>query len=195
MDKIDKNFIKLIVILGIIEFASLDIVFLIIRSTDYISIDFIFLIPLFYLLSNIVYMIFSPITGSLSDKIGRKPIIIAGLSVLLVACILLAFPVVVSMSSLILIILIFIMFGFYMASVDPISRAYIADLAGKNKRGRAYGYYYLSVGLISFTEAIIFGLIYDMFSFTWSFIRIRVFFISLPQYSFLNRSDHFKELG
>ena len=65
-------------------------------------------------------------------------------------------------------------FGFYLASVDPISRAYIADLAGKNKRGRAYGYYYLSVGLISLVESILFGIIYDAFSFTWAFIYTAV---------------------
>ena len=110
----------------------------------------------------------------LSDKVGRKPVIVAGLFVLLISCILLAIPMDPSWFSLILIIIIFLMFGFYLASVDPISRAYIADLAGKNKRGRAYGYYYLSVGLISLGEAIIFGLIYDIFSFTWAFIYVSI---------------------
>jgi MFS family permease len=76
VDKIDKNFIKLIIILGVIEFASLDIAFLQIRSTDFIFPGLVFLIPIFYLLTNIVYMIISPITGSLSDKIGRKPLIV-----------------------------------------------------------------------------------------------------------------------
>ena len=66
------------------------------------------------------------------------------------------------------------MFGFYLAAVDPISRAYIADLAGKNKRGRAYGYYYLSVGLISLAESIVFGLIYELYSFIWAFIYISI---------------------
>jgi len=172
VDKIDKNFIKLILILGVIEFASLDIAFLIIRSTDYV--EFIFLIPLLYLLSNIVYVIFAPLTGKASDKIGRKPIIFIGLSTLLISCIIRSFPIEISMFSLFLIILIFMMFGFYMATVDPISRAYIADLAGKNKRGRAYGYYYLSVGLISLVESIIFALIYEMFSFTVAFIYISI---------------------
>jgi MFS family permease len=172
VDKIDKNFIRLILILGVIEFASLDIAFLIIRSTDYV--EFIFLIPLLYLVSNIVYVIFSPLTGKASDKIGRKPIIVLGLSALLISCIVLAFPIEVSMFSLLLIVLIFLMFGFYMASVDPISRAYIADLAGKNKRGRAYGYYYLSVGLISMVESIIFALIYHLYSFTIAFIYISI---------------------
>ncbi len=174
MEKIDKNFIKLIVILGVIEFASLDVVFLILRAADYIPIDLIFLIPIFYLILNLVYTIFSPINGSLSDKIGRKPIIVVGLSILLISCVILAFPIQVSPFSIVLIIIIYIMHGFYLASVDPISRAYIADLAGKEKRGRAYGYYYFSVGFISMVEALVFGYIYSVFSYTWAFIYISI---------------------
>ncbi|MHA1883871.1 MAG: MFS transporter, partial [Promethearchaeota archaeon] len=170
VDKIDKRFIKLIVILGVIEFASLDLAFLQARSLDFISPGLIFLIPLFFLFTNIVYMVLSPITGSLSDRIGRKPVIIVGLSLLLFSCIVLAFPIQNSLFSLIVIIIIYAMYGIYLASVDPISRAYIADLAGKNKRGRAYGYYYLSVGLISLVESLLFGFIYDTFSFTWAFL-------------------------
>ncbi len=174
MEKIDRNFIKLIVILGVIEFASLDVVFLILRAADYIPSDLIYLIPIFYMILNIVYTIFSPINGSLSDKFGRKPIIIIGLSILLVSCVILAFPIEVSLFSVVLIVIIYIMHGFYLSSVDPISRAYIADLAGKEKRGRAYGYYYFSVGFISMVEALIFGYLYGTFSFTWAFIYISI---------------------
>ena len=170
MEKVSKDFVKLIIILGVIEFASLDLAFLIIRASDYINASLIFLIPLFYLISNIVYVIFSPINGSLSDKYGRKPIILLGLGILCGSSIFLAFPVETSMFSLISIIVIYCLFGYYMASVDPISRAYVADLAGKTKRGRAYGLYYLSVGLISFAESLIFGFIYDAFNYTAAFL-------------------------
>ena len=173
VDKIGRKFIKLIIILGVIEFASLDIAFLQARSAYYIPPGLIFLIPVFYLLTNIIYMFFSPITGSLSDKIGRKPVIIGGLSILLFSCLFLSIPIESSIFSVTTIIIIYALFGFYLASVDPISRAYIADLAGKNKRGRAYGYYYLSVGLISLGESLIFGLIYDL-SFFWAFIYISI---------------------
>jgi MFS family permease len=168
MEHIDRNFMKLIIILGVIEFASVNISFLQLRSIDYLYAEFF--IPLLYLISNVVYTSLSPFMGSLSDKIGRKPVIIIGLSILLVVSIVLAIPVAISLVSLILIIIIWIMFGFYMAAVDPISRAYIADLVGKDKRGRAYGYYYLSVGLISLGESVIFGFIYNYFSFTFAFI-------------------------
>jgi len=173
-NKIDKTFIKLIIILGVIEFASLDISFLIIRAADFIPIDLIFLIPLLYAILNIIYAVFSPITGSLSDTIGRKPVILIGLALLLTSCLILALPITISIFSLVMITMIYLFYGFYMASVDPISRAYIADLTGKEKRGRAYGYYYFSVGFISMIESVIFGLIYDIFSPFWAFLYISV---------------------
>lgn len=176
---IDRNFIKLITILGVIEFASLDIAFLQIRSKDFLVMpEMAFLIPLLFLLSNVVYMVFSPITGKLSDKVGRKPLILVGLTVLLISCLILAIPITVSLYSIIIIFIVYALFGFYLASVDPISRAYIADLVGKNKRGRAYGYYYLSVGLISMAEGVIFGMIYDTFSFLVAFIYVSILLVA-----------------
>ncbi|MFW9822929.1 MAG: MFS transporter [Candidatus Thorarchaeota archaeon] len=195
VDKIDRRFIKLIIILGVIEFASLDIAFLQARSTDYLFSGFIFLIPIFYLITNIIYMFLSPFFGSMSDRIGRKPVIIMGLSVLLFSCIILAFPIVPSYFSLVIVIIMFIFYGVYLASVDPISRAYIADLAGKNKRGRAYGYYYLSVGLISLGESLLFGFIYDTFTFTWAFfytaILLLIFIIvfAVTDFSKISKKD------
>jgi MFS family permease len=172
VDGIDRNFIKLIVILGVIEFASVNISFLQFRSIDYLFADYF--IPILYLISNLVYMILSPITGTLSDKIGRKPIIITGLLLMLFISVILAIPIQKSTFSIILIIIIWIIFGFNLASIDPISRAYIADLVGKNKRGRAYGYYYLSVGLVSLGESFIFGFVYNAFSFTVAFIYVAI---------------------
>jgi MFS family permease len=146
------------------------------------------------LISNIVYMALSPFLGSLSDKIGRKPVIITGLSILLILSIILAFPVEVNLISLIIIIVVWVMFGFYMASVDPISRAYIADLVGKNKRGRAYGFYYLSVGLISLGESVIFGSIYNIFSYTVAFVYVSILlFICIVIFAFTDFSKIIKK--
>ena len=192
VDRIDRNFIKLIIILGVIEFASINISFLQLRSIDYLFADF--LIPILYLISNVVYMALSPFLGSLSDKIGRKPVIITGLSILLILSVILAIPVDANIFSLIIIIVVWIMFGFYLASVDPISRAYIADLVGKNKRGRAYGYYYLSVGLISLGESVIFGFIYNTFSYTVAFIYVSILlFICIFIFAFTDFSKIIKK--
>ena len=174
VDDIDRNFIKLIIILGVIEFASVNISFLQIRSIDYLYAEIKYFIPILYLISNLAYMILSPITGALSDKIGRKPIIVSGLLLMLFISVILAFPIQKSLFSIFLIVIVWIIFGFNLASVDPISRAYIADLVGKNKRGRAYGYYYLSVGLISLGESFLFGFVYYAFSFTVAFIYVAI---------------------
>ncbi len=167
VDKIGKNLVKLVIVLGIIEFASINIGFLQLRSYDYVQ-D-LFFIPVLYLISSVVYMLLSPVFGTLSDKVGRKPIIIFGLSLLLIASIVLAIPIKNSSFSFVIIIIIWILYGLNMASVDPIARAYVADLVGKNKRGRAYGYYYFSVGVLTLVETTLFGILYDSFSYTIAF--------------------------
>ena len=57
-EKLGWKFLKLIIILGVIEFASLDIAFLMIRSLAFLGSELIYMIPLLYLLSNIIYMIY-----------------------------------------------------------------------------------------------------------------------------------------
>lgn len=175
--EIDKTFLKFIVILGVMEFASLDVGFLIARGNDLIPIELIFLIPIFYLIFNIVYVLFSPIAGNLSDKIGRKKVITIGLCLLIGVCIVAAIPIEVSFFSILLILILFGIYGIYRGMVDPVARAYIGDLTGKDKRGRGYGYYYLSIGLISLPESIIFGLVYETIGFTWAFTYITILLV------------------
>jgi MFS family permease len=175
--KVNKTFIKFVVILGVMEFASLDVTFLIARGNDLIPSDSVFLLPIFYLLFNIVYVLFSPVAGNLSDKIGRKKVIVIGLSLLIGVCIFAAIPIQVSTFSIVLIAILFGIYGLYCGMVDPVARAYVGDLTGKDKRGRGYGYYYLSIGLISLPESIIFGLVYEIVGFTWAFIYITILLI------------------
>jgi len=177
VEKIDKSFLKFIIILGVMEFASLDVAFLIIRGSELVPVDFVFLIPIFYLLFNIVYVIFSPVAGKLSDKIGRKKVIVIGLTLLVSVCIVSAFPIQVSIFSILLVATLFGVYGLYRGFVDPVARAYVGDLTGKDKRGRGYGYYYLSIGLISLPESLLFGMIYEIYGYFWAFTFITLLLI------------------
>ncbi|MCK4239899.1 MAG: MFS transporter, partial [Candidatus Lokiarchaeota archaeon] len=177
VEKIDKSFLKFIIILGVMEFASLDVAFLIIRGSELIPVDFVFLIPIFYLLFNIVYVIFSPVAGKLSDKIGRKKVVVIGLTLLVSVCIVSAFPIQVSIFSILLVAILFGIYGLYRGFVDPVARAYVGDLTGKDKRGRGYGYYYLSIGLISLPESLLFGMIYEIYGYFWAFSYITLLLI------------------
>jgi len=174
-EKVDRRFLKFVIILGVMEFASLDITFLMTRGYELVPIEF--LIPLFYLLFNIIYVIFSPFAGNLSDKIGRKKVIVIGLILLISVCIISAFPIEVSVFSIVLVAVLFGIYGLYRGFVDPVARAYVGDLTGREKRGRAYGYYYLSIGLISLPESILFGIVYDIFGYFWAFTYISLLLI------------------
>ncbi|NVM02698.1 MAG: MFS transporter [Candidatus Helarchaeota archaeon] len=189
-NKITKDFVKLLFILGIMEFAAVNVAFLIIRAGDFFPgnpiIQFIkgfaanfglgslmpsfTLIPLIYGLLNIIYAISAIYSGRLSDKIGRKKVIIWGLITLLTVCIGLSLPIKASEMSILLITLFFGLYGLYKGLVDPVSRAFVADFAGKEKRGSAYGLYYLIIGLTCIPETYLFGYIYEYFSASSAFI-------------------------
>jgi len=161
-----RKFLKLIFTLGVIQFASVDLAFLIVRASDFVWVDFI---PLFIVFTNILYVVFALISGDLSDRVGRKKIILMGLFVLLIVSFMLIFPYPITILSMILILVAFLLFGVHLGLVDPVSRAMVADISGKKKKGTAFGLYYLFIGLISLPECILFGFLYDTFSFVFAF--------------------------
>ena len=161
-----RKFLKLILTLGVIQFASVDLAFLIVRASDFVWVAFI---PLFIVFTNILYVVFALISGDLSDRVGRKKIILIGLFVLLIVSFMLIFPYPITILSMILILVAFLLFGVHLGLVDPVSRAMVADISGKKKKGTAFGLYYLFIGLISLPECILFGFLYDTFSFVFAF--------------------------
>ena len=91
-------------------------------------------IPLFYMLYNISYALFSISGGKLSDKIGQKKVIIIGYLVLITSYIVLAFD-----QSLALLIIGFLMLGLFPALTDGVQRSYAAFLTKEENRSGAYG--------------------------------------------------------
>jgi MFS family permease len=168
-EKIGKQMIKLIIILSIMEFASVDIAFVMVRANDLLGeggeLGFEWII-LLYAITNIIYALMATPAGKLSDKFGKQPIITIGLSILLAISITLIFPLA---NAGWLIFIIFPVFGIYLAIVDTCAKAFISDLSGKNKKARVYGLYYFIVGMLSIVESILFAFLYDRFGFTVAF--------------------------
>jgi MFS family permease len=90
--------------------------------------------------------------GWLTDKIGRKPVIVMGWSYY--ALIYLAFAFVSSPSGF---IVLFLLYGVFYGLCEPSEKAFVADLAPKNLRGTAFGYYNLVMGLGALPASLIFG--------------------------------------
>lgn len=188
-ETISKKFIRVVAVLAVVEFASLNTGFLIARGNEFYSEHSELFVPLFYALFNVIYAVVALKAGAFSDKIGRKKIILLGLSFLLGSTILLAMPWQTgSVVALILTPVIFVIFGLYIGMVDPLSRAMVSDLSEK-KKGKAYGLYYFLVGIVSIPESILFGYLWDSFSPTVAFlfsasilaVCMLVFFIAVPE--------------
>jgi MFS family permease len=116
-------------------------------------------IPLVYALFNFIYAAASIPLGSLSDKIGREKVILMGWISYAVAY--LGFGLAEKSYQ---IWLLFAFYGIYYATTQGVAKAFIADLVESRHRGKAYGIYNASVGLITLPASMIAGYLWDRVS-------------------------------
>lgn len=109
---------------------------------------------LFYLLYNIVYAVSASLTGTLSDRIGRKRVISTGYLLFVFLCVSLVF-----VNDLYLLAGLFVVYGLVYGFTEGPQRALVADLAGELK-GTAMGTYHTSVGLAKLPSSIIAGFLW-----------------------------------
>jgi MFS family permease len=113
-------------------------------------------IPLVYALFNLVYASASIPLGSLSDKIGREKVILTGWISYAIAYV--GFGMAQSAAQ---IWILFAFYGLYYATTEGVAKAYVADMIPTEFRGRAYGIYNATIGLITLPASIIAGILWD----------------------------------
>lgn len=116
------------------------------------------LIPLAFFTLNIVSSIFSIPVGMLSDRIGRRPVLISGF--IIFALIYFGFGMA---KNVIWIWVLFIFYGLYYAFTEGIQKAYIADIVPEGQRGTAMGTYNAMTGIAALPASIIAGLLWQHF--------------------------------
>lgn len=109
-------------------------------------------IPLLWLVFNVVYALASTPAGELSDRIGRRVVIIGGYAVF--ALVYLGFA---AASAAWHIWGLFAAYGLYYGLTEGVQRAYAADLAPAHLRGTAFGVYHTLTGLALFPASVIAG--------------------------------------
>jgi MFS family permease len=118
----------------------------------------IFLIPVLWMVYNIICSISSPIFGSISDKIGRKPIIIISFIYYSIIYILFAFA-----DEPWMIWALFAAYGIFYGLSNGIFRAYVADIVEEENRATAYGILNTIIGISLFPASVLMGAIWTGF--------------------------------
>jgi MFS family permease len=120
---------------------------------------------LLYVLFYIIYVICAIPSGILSDKIGRKPVLITGYLIFAITSFGLIFT-----SSIYSILLFFAIYGIFYAMIDGAQRAFVVDLAPEHLKATALGTFHTAIGLVALPGGFIAGLLWDKISPETTFI-------------------------
>jgi MFS family permease len=155
--KLPRNLQIFIIISTIFAFANFGYAFLILKAKYIGFSDNITL--LLYVLFYIIYTLFTIPAGILSDKIGRKPVLVTGYVLFTSTAICLIFT-----SQLSMLIFAFILYGIFFGLIDGVQRAFVVDLAPSELKGTALGTFHTATGLIALPAGFIAGILWDRIS-------------------------------
>ena len=113
-------------------------------------------IPLLWAAHHVVKASLSTWGGSLSDRLGRRQVIVIGW--LIYAVVYLGFATAASTSTL---VGWFLLYGVYFAFVEGAEKALVADLAPGDTHGTAFGVYNAALGVGALAASITFGFLYE----------------------------------
>jgi MFS family permease len=149
-----KPFLIFLAIIAIFDLGNSADAFLILRAQERgLSIAGILSMLLVF---NLVYSLLATPAGSLSDRIGRRQVLIGGW--LLYAAVYLGFALSDSAWN---IWLLYALYGAYYGLTYGTAKAMVADLVPASLRGTAYGTYNATLGLIDFPASLIAGLLWQ----------------------------------
>ena len=115
-------------------------------------------IPLLWTFFHLVKMLSTMPFGMLSDRVGRRVVIIAGWSVYAISYV--AFGLAENEWQ---IWAIFAFYGLFFGLTEGVEKAYLADMADSALRGAAFGWYNFAIGAGAFPASLLFGLIWQRF--------------------------------
>ncbi len=114
---------------------------------------------LLYVFFYAVYVIASIPAGMLSDKLGRKPVLMASYLIFAIVSLGLVYT-----SDLAGILPFFAIYGISFAMFDGVQRAFVADFAPKDLKATAIGTFHTAIGLVALPGGYIAGLLWDKIS-------------------------------
>lgn len=153
----DWKFKFFVVIAGLFAIGNSSDVFLILRA-EQTGIPAV-MIPVVYLLFNLVYSLSAIPAGMAADRFGRKRVILMGF--ILFAVLYYGFAVASDTKT------IWILFGFYglfMGLTEGIQKAFLATIIPQDFKATAFGVYNTVIGLAMFPASLVGGWLWDNIS-------------------------------
>ena len=155
--------VALLGVLLVFGFGNSADAFLLLRLSD--ALGGVTYVPLLWAGIHVVKASLSTWGGGLSDRFGRKRMIIAGWIVYA----LVYFGFAVSTSAPVFIAW-FLFYGVYFALAEGAEKALVADLTPADRRGAAFGWYNATTGIGALVASILFGYLYDRYGAPAAFI-------------------------
>ena len=149
-----KPFLVFIVIVGLFDLGNSSDAFLVLRAQER-GLSVVGILGMLVTF-NLVYTLVSTPAGSLSDRVGRRKIIIGGW--LAYALIYLGFALAGSGWQ---VWALYALYGVYYGLAYGTAKAFVADLVPVELRGTAYGTYNATLGLLDFPASLIAGLLWQ----------------------------------
>jgi MFS family permease len=154
---LDRNFLLFLFLSSIFALGSFSYSFLLIHAKQFgFQITFV---PVLYLIFTAVASIFSFPFGRLSDKIGRKKVLM--LAFVLWGMVCLNF---ILFQSYLSIILAFIFYGAHKAALDTVQKTFVAELAPPQFKASTLGGFQMVIGLCALPASLIAGILWEKIS-------------------------------
>lgn len=114
------------------------------------------LIPILWAMLHVVKSSTSALGGALSDRLGRRPLILGGWTIY--AAVYLGFAAATEQWQA---WFLFFVYGLYFGMTEGTEKALVADLVPAARRGTAFGWFNAALGLGALPASVIFGLIWE----------------------------------
>lgn len=151
-----KPFRSYLLVLLLFTLGNSSDAFLLLRATE-LGVP-VALVPVLWAMLSLVKSLSSTPGGALSDRLGRKPLIVGGWLIFAVVYLLLG-----QATAAWHVWALFVVYGLHFGMTEGVEKALVADLVPAARRGAAYGWYNLTIGLGALPASLLFGLIWSRY--------------------------------